>query len=132
MINWQKSMKLIDTNIILRWLLGDHVELSPRAEELIEKAPFANFLVTDIVVAEIVYALRSTGRDRDQTNEALQLIGRTDTFKYENKELIIKVASLLKNTSLDFADCYLLARAHKEKLGLETFDKSLEKQFLDT
>lgn len=125
-------MKLIDTNIILRWLLGDHAELSQRAEELVENAPLANFLVTDIVVAEIVYVLRSTGRDRNQTNEALQLIGRTDAFKYENKELIIKVASLLKDTNLDFADCYLLARARKYKLGLETFDESLEKQFLAT
>lgn len=123
-------MRLIDTNIILRWLLGDHKDLSPKAEKLVEQAKPSSLLVTDVIVAEIVYVLRATGRDRSQTNEALLLIGRTEAFKYENEELIMKITNLLIETVLDFADCYLLARAHREKLGLETFDKSLEKLFL--
>ena len=123
-------MKLIDTNIILRWLLGDDAILSPKAEKLVEKAEPDSLLITDVIVAEIVYVLRGTGRDRNQTNEALQLIGRTEAFKYENESVVLKVAGLLKGTNLDFANCYLLARARKEKLGLETFDKPLEKQFL--
>ncbi len=125
-------MKLIDTNIIMRWLLGDDDNLSPKAEKLIEEAESVSLLVTDVIVAEIVYILRSTGRDRNQTNEALQLISRTEAFRYENESVVLKVAGLLKGTKLDFADCYLLARARKEKLGLETFDKPLEKQFLST
>lgn len=125
-------MKLIDTNIILRWLLNDNSVLSPKAEMLVEEAKPHSLLVTDVIVAEMVYVLRSTGRDRSQTNEAIQLIARTDAFKYENEELVVKIASLLNGTNLDFADCYLLVKARKEKLGLETFDKSLEKQFLAT
>ena len=123
-------MRLIDTNIILRWLLGDHKELSPKAEKLIEDAETSTLLVTDIVVAEIVYVLRSTGRDRIQTSEAILLIGRTEAFKYENEELVMKITNLLIDTNLDYADCYLLARARKEKLGLETFDGSLKKLYL--
>jgi len=131
-LNWRKSMRLIDTNIILRWLLDDHKELSPKAEKLIEKAEPSTLLVTDIVVAEVVYVLRGTGRDRKQTSEALLLIGRTEAFKYENEELVMKIINLLVGTNLDFADCYLLARTRREKLGLETFDKSLDKLFLAT
>lgn len=123
-------MRLIDTNIILRWLLDDHKELSQRAEKLIEASAASTLLVTDIVVAEIVYVLRSSGRDRQQTSEALYLIGRTEAFKYENEELVLNVTSLLTSTNLDFADCYLLARARREKLGLETFDSALEKLHL--
>jgi len=122
-------MQLIDTNIILRWLLGDHNELSPKAEKLIERAKTSSLIVTDIVVAEITYILRSTGRDRQQTSEALLLIGRTDSLKYENEELVMTIISLLVETKLDFADCYLFARARREKLGLATFDKPLEKLF---
>ncbi len=125
-------MKLVDTNIILRWLLGDHEILSQKAEKIVQQAEPSSLLVTDVIVAEIVYVLRSTGRDRSQTNEALRLIARTEAFKYESEELVIRVANLLKDTNLDFADCYLLARARKEKLGLETFDKSLKKQLLAT
>jgi predicted nucleic acid-binding protein len=123
-------MQLIDTNIILRWLLGDHNELSPKAEKLVEKAKPSTLLVTDIVVAEVVYVLRSTGRDRKQTSEALYLIDRTEAFKYENEELVMKITNLLVGTNLDFADCYLLARARRERLGLETFDNTLEKLYL--
>ena len=131
MLNWQINMQLVDTNIILRWLLGDNKELSSKAEKLIEQAKPSTLLVTDIVVAEITYVLRSTGRDRKQTSEALLLVGRTEAFKYENEELVMAIINLLVETNLDFADCYLLARALREKLGLATFDKPLEKLYSD-
>jgi predicted nucleic-acid-binding protein len=123
-------MTLVDTNILLRWLLGDHRELSARAEKIVQEAEVSTLLITDVIVAEIVYVLRSTGRDRQQTCEALLLIGRTGAFKYENEELIMEVIGLLTKIKLDFADCYLLARAGREKLGLETFDDSLRQHYL--
>lgn len=123
-------MTFVDTNILLRWLLNDHKELSPKAEELISASKHGELLVTDIVVAEIVYVLRGTGRDRDQTGEALLLIGRTISFKYENDELIQDIIGIFTETKLDFADCYLLARARREKTSLKTFDNDLDKQYL--
>jgi predicted nucleic acid-binding protein len=96
-------MTFVDTNILLRWLLGDHKELSPKAEKIVQEAKPATLLVTDIIVAEIVYVLRGTGRDRQQTSEALLLIGRTGAFKYENEELIMEVTGLLTDIKLDFA-----------------------------
>ena len=74
--------------------------------------------------------LRATGRDRQQTSEALLLIGRTKAFKYENAELLAEIISLITTTKLDFADCYLLARSRREKLELETFDSHLNKLYL--
>src|ERR1700691_3762434 len=98
-------MVLVDTNILLRWLLGDHKELSTQAERLVRKAKPSTLLVTDVVAAEIVYVLRSTGRDRRQTSEALLLIARTQAFKLEGGELIMEVISLFTKTNLDFAGC---------------------------
>lgn len=123
-------MVLVDTNILLRWLLGDHKELSPKAEKIVQEAKPSSLLVTDIIVAEIVYVLRGTGRDRIQTSEALLLIGRTEAFKYENDELLAEIIRLITTTKLDFADCYLLARSRREKLELETFDGPLNKLYL--
>ena len=110
-------------------MLGDHKELSPKVEKLLEQAKSSTLLVTDIVVAEITYVLRSTGRDRKQTSEALLLVGRTEAFKYENEELVMTIINLLIEINLDFADCYLLARTRREKLGLVTFDNLLEKTY---
>lgn len=123
-------MALVDTNILLRWLLGDHEELSAKAEKIVEKAKNASLIVTDIIAAEVVYVLRGTGRDRQQTSEALFLLSRTPAFKYENEELIIEVTNIFSSTNLDFADCYLLARAKRERLDLETFDGPLKKKYL--
>lgn len=123
-------MTFVDTNILLRWLLDDHPKLSPKSEKIVQTAKPATLLITDIIVAEIVYVLRSKGHDRQQTSEALLLIERTEAFKYENAELIMEVINLLTKTSLDFADCYLLARAWREKTGLETFDDQLRKLYL--
>jgi len=120
-------MAFVDTNVLLRWLLGDHKELSPKAEELIKHATPATLLITDIVVAEIVYVLRSTGRDREQTSEALLLLERTEAFRYENRDLMLEIIGLLTELKLDFADCYLLARARRESVAVETFDKALGK-----
>lgn len=120
----------VDTNILLRWLLGDHKELSTKAEALVQGATPASLLVTDITVAEVVYVLRGTGRDRQQAAEALLLIGRTAAFKYEHDELITEIVSPLTTTSLDFADCYLLARAKRENMGLEMFDAPLYRKYL--
>lgn len=122
-------MALIDTNILLRWLLNDHKVLSPKADTLISKARAGSLIVTEIIAAEIVYVLRGTGRDRAQTSEALLLIGRTSALKYENEELMMDIIKLITETTLDFADIYLLARTRREKISLETFDGSLRKKF---
>ncbi len=120
-------MALIDTNILLRWLLNDHKELSHKAESLISNAKSGSLLVTEVIAAEIVYILRSTGRDRSQTSEALLLIGRTAALKYENEELMMDIIKLMTEASLDFADMYLLARTRRKKISLETFDGPLRK-----
>ena len=122
-------MAFADTNVLLRWLLGDHATLSPKAEKLVAAASAGSLLVTDIVMAEIVYVLRSTGRDRQQTSEALLLIGRTPAFTLEHRDLAMEIIGLLTEIKLDFADCYLLARARRDKQGLLTFDGPLLKAF---
>ena len=52
---WQKNMKkLIDANIILRYLLEDHPQLSEEAKKIIEDGAFA----LPEVLAEVVYVLK--------------------------------------------------------------------------
>jgi len=51
-------MAFVDTNIVLRYLLGDHPQLTKKAERLIAGADARELIITDVVVAEIVYVLR--------------------------------------------------------------------------
>ena len=118
-------MTFVDTNILLRWLLKDHAALSAKAEKLINEAAPGSLLITDIIAAEIVYVLRATDRDRQQTAEALLLIARTPPLKYENDEILFDALRHYAKYNLDFADCYLLARASRSRAALHTFDKAL-------
>lgn len=46
--------RLIDANIILRYLLGDHPQMSAEAKKIIEKGAFT----LSEVIAEVVYVLK--------------------------------------------------------------------------
>jgi predicted nucleic acid-binding protein len=52
---------LLDTNVLLRFLLGDHDELSPKAVRLFRQAANRECLVilTDLGIAEAVWVLTS-------------------------------------------------------------------------
>ncbi len=118
-------MAFVDANIILRFLLNDHKELSPKAEQLISRAKEGSMLITDIIVSEIWYVLRSLEIPRIKVAESIWLLERTPAFHFENAELVGDYVRLLANTKLDFADCYLAARVMREKSGLHSFDKEL-------
>ena len=51
---------LLDTNVLLRFLLGDHDELSPKAVRLFQQAANRECLVilTDLGIAEAVSDMR--------------------------------------------------------------------------
>ena len=59
--------KLIDANVILGYLLGDHPQMSEEARQIIQKGAFT----LPEVIAEVVYVL--TGIYKIERNE----IGRT-------------------------------------------------------
>ncbi len=123
-------MAYVDTNVVLRWLLGDHAQHSKEADLLIAKAELRSLFVPEIVIFEVVYVLGATGRSRQQISEAFSLVARTDKFEVENEELMVEVIGLYTETKLDLADCYLILRAKREKNQLITFDKGIKKQML--
>lgn len=122
-------MAFVDTNILLRWLLNDHIALSLKARQLIDSAKPNSLVITDMIAAEVVYVLGSTGRSRSVIADALVLLAGTPAFRYANPEIMHEIVGLLVKTKLDFADCYLAARARRENMELKTFDKALLKQY---
>ena len=54
-MQWQKNMRLIDANVILRYLLNDHEEMSMKAKNLIASG---TAYTKPEVIAEVVYVLK--------------------------------------------------------------------------
>ncbi|WP_200249274.1 hypothetical protein [Lamprobacter modestohalophilus] len=62
-------MSLVDANVVLRYLLEDHAELSPRAAEILEQQQFT---LPIEVACEVVYVLQKVySVERDTISQRL-------------------------------------------------------------
>ncbi len=114
--------KLIDANVILRYLLGDHQEMSEKARDTIEQGAFT----LPEVMAEVVYVL--TGVYKISRQEiAKTLIEFLDEIFMEHKEVLCEALLIFADTSLDFVDCILIARYRIYGEDVFSFDRKLNK-----
>lgn len=118
-------MKLLDTNAILRYLLGDIKEQQLKAKEVIDVGAFT----TPEVLAEVVYVL--TGYYEETRETVCECL--TDFFDdvyIDHKETITEALNLYHDTSLDFVDCLLIGRNHVLGDDVFSFDKKLNKRLV--
>lgn len=121
---------LVDTNTILRYLLKDVPHLYERAEELFSKVRTGEQRVeiTEGVLAEVVYVLLKFYRvPKKEAVETLSAFLLYKGIAGRSKAEYVHALRLFGQTSLDFVDCLLAARAKARKLDLFTFDKELLK-----
>ncbi|MDO8650433.1 MAG: PIN domain-containing protein [Candidatus Berkelbacteria bacterium] len=119
-------MLVIDTNIILRYLVEDDKEKADRIEKFLRtKTPF---LVNDVVVAEVYYVLCSYYRHpRLKIIDSLRGFLEQSQVKY-NRPLIDKSLDILSGHNIDFADAYTAAIALIESdCKVMTFDEDFNK-----
>ncbi|ACM25602.1 type II toxin-antitoxin system VapC family toxin [Agrobacterium sp. SHOUNA12C] len=116
-------MIAIDTNLIVRYLTGDHPEQSPRARGIVDGQAI---FVAATVVLEVEWVLRSTyGYRPTDVARALRAFGGLPTVTVEDAALVAAALELAEK-GMDFADALHLGRsAHCE--GFVTFDRKLVK-----
>ena len=123
------TQQSLDTNIVLRLIIGDIPAQRDAAMELIETSP-GFFHVADIVFVEIEYALRQHyGLSRGQIAELLQDF--TDHAKVVcSRALLAATLSIYTHKpALSFTDIMLAEYARlSETAPLWTFDKKLALQ----
>jgi predicted nucleic-acid-binding protein len=116
-------MLAIDTNLIVRYLTGDHPQQSPRARKLIDGQPV---FAAVTVILEVEWVLRSTyGYRPADVARALRAFAGLPTVTIEDAP-IVAAAFDLAEKGMDFADALHLGKsAHCE--GMATFDRKLVK-----
>lgn len=120
---WSKNMKLVDANVILRYLLNDHQEMSQQAKAVIDSGAYTK----PEIVAEVVYVLKgvyhATRADiRVFIREMLNSVHCTESGA------VAHAMDVYADTSLDFVDCLLIAYHVLGKEDVFTFDKNLAKR----
>ena len=118
----RKNMQLIDTNVILRFVLNDNVEMAQRAADVIASGAYTK----PEVIAEVVYVLKSVYSTLKEKIKSI-IRGLSDIIRIENSECVVHAINLFSSTSLDFVDCLLVAYHSLNGETVFTFDKKLNK-----
>ena len=118
-------MKMIDTNVILRFILHDNETLAKQAAEIIINN---ECLVTNEIAAEVIYVLSKVYNiDREKTAAELTKILNLRSIKPVENEVLRYAVKLYGEKSLDFADCLLVGYHSVYSYEIYTFDKKLIK-----
>lgn len=126
-LRW-KNMKIIDANIILRYLLNDVEELSEKAEEIIENN---DVFVPNEVIAEVVYVLEKVYKvERIEIYNYLTEFFEKQNISVPDKDVIFAALKLFSSKKLDFVDTILYAYAKVKDYEVFTFDKKLKKTII--
>ncbi|MCR5124247.1 MAG: PIN domain-containing protein [Treponema sp.] len=113
-------MTVIDTNVILRYLLNDIQEQADKAAAIIEEGAKSY----PEIIAEVVYVLvKLYSVPREKINEIVSPI--TYEVEFDNSDVIRTSLENFSNTKFDFVDCLLLARKKILSEEIFTFDKKL-------
>lgn len=116
-------MLAIDTNLIVRYLTGDHAKRSARARALIDGEPV---FVAITVLLEVEWVLRSAyAYQAADVARALRVFAGLPTATVEDGAMVAAALDLAEK-GMDFADALHLTRTgHCE--GFVTFDRKLVK-----
>ncbi len=122
---------IVDTNVILRFLLADNKELYQRALAYFKKAETGKIklIIPLIVLVQVIWVLyRSYSYDKSEIAKALIQLQNLKGVHILNREKFYQVLSIwLKIPGIDFIDAYILYMSRKNNTPLLTFDKKLNK-----
>jgi predicted nucleic-acid-binding protein len=119
-------MRAVDTNVLVRHVVGDDTRQVGAAEAFIAAGAWVSLLV----LAEATWVWSSIyGVGRLELINALELLLQHKQFVLEDPEVVSAALELFKaRASLKFSDCLILEVARKRNhLPLGTFDRDLGK-----
>ena len=121
---------LLDTNVIVRFLTGDHPAHSPRSRNLFARAAAGDVtvVVTELALAETVWVLQSFYKlDRSAIAAALRHLIESAGIEVQNKARLLSALRNFAQTDVNFMDAYHAAIAAAESIGIASFDRGFDK-----
>lgn len=116
------SKNLLDTNLIIRFLVNDDVKKVSRVEKLLKDKTNKNILL-DTVLAEIVWVLSSYYLlDKESVVEKIRALIHVDTVQ-SNTFLIDRALTIWQENNLSYIDAYLAAVAGLGNITLYSYDQ---------
>lgn len=121
---------VVDTNIILRFLVGDNKEQQRKAVSYFREGEKGkrDLIIAPLVIAEVCFVLETFyKKSREEIVSALQVFISSRWLAVEHRDRLIYLLPLYKS-GLHFVDSLLVAWARLEKAKLLTFDRKLARK----
>ena len=118
---------VIDTNILVRYLVNDDQKKAEAVDNLLDKAIKGDvrIVVPSVVIAELVWVLESFYQMKaDAILELVEAIVNTSGLDVTDKSTVISALRLYKNRNIDFIDAWIIEFAKERGIRtIYTFDK---------
>lgn len=121
----------LGTRILLRLRLNDEPAQKQRIDALLTEygGTQGSLLVTDVVLAEAVWTLRSAF-DQDKAAQLLavrSLLNET-AFAFEDRDAVTQAAEVFAQGNCGFSDCLVVAKHARQACDFTaTFDRGMRK-----
>jgi predicted nucleic-acid-binding protein len=122
--------RLPDTNVVVRYLVKDDIELYKQAKTFFDKVKTGeeSALILESVVAECVYVLTKIYKvPKEKTADSLKNLLRYRGIINEDRADLIKALTTFAERSMDIVDCILYVKAKDMETSLFSFDEDLNK-----
>ncbi len=122
--------RLIDTNLIVRYLVQDHEKHARAASRLFEACDRGEvvIIVLPVVLAECVFVLESFYRHpRATIASALGRLISSPGVEIADVTIHLDALNRFKRTKAHFVDCVIAATAASGQLPVATFDQDFRK-----
>ena len=121
----------LDTNILLRLWLDDAPAQNKRIDALLAEhgGTPESLLVTDVVLVEAVWTLRSAfDQNKAQQLLAIRSLLNETAFAFEDRDAVTQAADMFEHGSCGFSDCLVVAKHARHGCDFTaTFDRGMRK-----
>lgn len=124
-------VSLIDTNVIIRFLVGDHEEHFEKAKKIffdIEKRQL-QVLILDTVLMEAFFVLTKFYKlPKSEVIDDLKALLSLEGVVNSDKVILTETLTLIENKNIDFVDALICAKSRLQGFGKISFDKDVYKK----
>lgn len=122
--------RLVDTNLIVRYLVQDHEKHAKAAAKLFDACDKAELVIVllPVVLAECVFVLESFyEHSRGDIASALGTLISSPGVEISRAEIHLDALDRYQRTKIHFVDCVIAATSAAENTSVATFDQDFRK-----
>ena len=124
-------VSLIDTNVIIRFLVGDHKKHLAKSKEIFLEIQMGKLqvLLLDTVLMEAFFVLTKFYKlPKNEVISDLKAILSLEGVVNSDKVILTETLNLIENKNIDFVDALICAKSKLQGLGKISFDKDVYKK----